>query len=81
MKSTAAAWLRNRDPQAHFDFARPDRQSYPHLCKDCQDRAVAAEAQAEADEREHREQERLRQETVEQAAVQEAGGWFSRFHT
>ncbi|WP_053125584.1 hypothetical protein [Streptomyces ambofaciens] len=28
-----------------------NRQSHPHLCENCQDRAVAAQAQAEADER------------------------------
>jgi hypothetical protein len=33
------------------------RQSHPHLCENCQDRAVAAEQQAEADERERQEQE------------------------
>ncbi|WP_240797440.1 replication-relaxation family protein [Streptomyces sp. F001] len=55
------------------------RQSHPHLCEDCQDRAVAAEQQAEADERERQEQERLRQEAEEQAAAQEAGGWLSHF--
>ncbi|WP_208636938.1 hypothetical protein [Streptomyces swartbergensis] len=55
------------------------RQSHPHLCEDCQDRAVAAEQQAEADERERQEQERLRQEEEEQAAAQNAGGWLSRF--
>lgn len=38
------------------------RQSHPHLCEDCQDRAVAAEQRGEADERERQEQERLRQE-------------------
>ncbi|MEU6444810.1 replication-relaxation family protein [Streptomyces sp. NPDC047046] len=57
------------------------RQSHPHLCEDCQDRAVAAEVQAEADERERQEQERLRQEAEEQAAAQKAGGWLSRFRT
>ncbi|MFF9453572.1 replication-relaxation family protein [Streptomyces flaveolus] len=57
------------------------RQSHPHLCEDCQDRAVAAEQQADADERERQEQERLRQEAEEQAAAQKAGGWLSRFRT
>ncbi|MFG2577250.1 hypothetical protein [Streptomyces sp. NPDC048481] len=38
------------------------RQSHPHLCEDCQDRAVSAEQQTEADERERQEQERLRRE-------------------
>ncbi|MER7497975.1 replication-relaxation family protein [Streptomyces pharetrae] len=57
------------------------RQSHPHLCEDCQDRAVAAEQQAEADERERQEQERLRQEAEEQAAAQKVGGWLSRFRT
>ncbi|MFF4044676.1 hypothetical protein [Streptomyces sp. NPDC001816] len=49
-------------------------QSHPHLCEDCQSRAVAAQQQAEADERE-------RQEAEEQAAGQKAGGWLSRFRT
>ncbi|MFC8247554.1 replication-relaxation family protein [Streptomyces chartreusis] len=57
------------------------RQSHPHLCEDCQDRAVAAEQQAEADERERQEQERPRQEAEEQATAQKAGGWLSRFRT
>ncbi|MEV0982657.1 replication-relaxation family protein [Streptomyces sp. NPDC049915] len=57
------------------------RPSHPHLCENCQDRAVAAEQQAEADERERQEQERLRQEAEEQAAAQKAGGWLSRFRT
>ncbi|MFE2302435.1 hypothetical protein ACFXAW_30070 [Streptomyces sp. NPDC059445] len=56
-------------------------QSHPHLCEDCQDRAVEALAQAEADEREHQEQERPRLEAEKQAAAQKAGGWFSRFRT
>jgi hypothetical protein len=57
------------------------RQSHPHLCENCQDQAVAAEQQAEAHERERQELERLRQEAKEQAAVQKAGGWLSRFRT
>ncbi|GHE13819.1 hypothetical protein GCM10010339_82220 [Streptomyces alanosinicus] len=57
------------------------RQSHPHLCENCQDRAVEAEQQAEADERERQEQERLRQEAEEQPAAQKAGGWLSRFRT
>src|SRR4051794_34499139 len=43
----------------------PRRQpcaSQPHLCDDCQSRAVAAQPQAEADEHERQEQERRRQE-------------------
>ncbi|MFF7904023.1 MULTISPECIES: hypothetical protein [unclassified Streptomyces] len=58
-----------------------ERESHPHQCEDCQDRAVAAEQQAEAAERERQEQERLRQEAEEQAAAQKAGGWFFRFRT
>ncbi|MFD4970950.1 hypothetical protein [Streptomyces sp. NPDC058424] len=46
--------------------------SHPHLCKDCESRAVAAEQQAEADERERQEQE------AEQVA-QKRGGWLSHF--
>jgi hypothetical protein len=46
----------------------------PHLCEDCQSRAVAAQQQAEADERE-------RQEAEEEAAAQKGGGWLSRFRT
>ncbi|MFD9601828.1 hypothetical protein [Streptomyces sp. NPDC059970] len=61
------------------------RQSHPHLCEDCQTRAVTAEQQAEARaeefERQEREQERLRQEAEGRAAAQKAGGWFSRFRT
>lgn len=56
-------------------------QAHPHLCEDCQGRAVAAEQQAEADERERQEQERLRQEAEEQAAAQKAGGWLGRWRT
>ncbi|MEW5659844.1 replication-relaxation family protein [Streptomyces cinereoruber] len=56
-----------------------ERESHPHLCEDCQGRAVAAAARAEADERERQEQERLRREAEEQAAAQKAGGWLSRF--
>ncbi|MFD5110440.1 hypothetical protein [Streptomyces cinereoruber] len=58
-----------------------EREPHPHLCEDCQGRAVAAEQQAEADEREHQEQERLRREAEEQAAAHKAGGWLSRFRT
>ncbi|MFD7206281.1 hypothetical protein [Streptomyces sp. NPDC059893] len=54
--------------------------SHPHLCEDCQSRAVAVEQQAEADERDRQEQERLRQEQEAEAA-QKAGGWLSRFRT
>ncbi|WP_406841888.1 replication-relaxation family protein (plasmid) [Streptomyces sp. AHU1] len=61
----------------HRDWS--SHQSHPHLCEDCQDRAIAAEQRAEADEREHQEQERLRLEAEEQTAAQKAGGWFSRF--
>lgn len=57
------------------------RQSHPHLCEDCQSRAVAAQQQAEADERERQEQERLGQEAEEQAATQKTGSWLSRFRT
>ncbi|MFE3409216.1 replication-relaxation family protein [Streptomyces mirabilis] len=56
------------------------RESHPHLCEDCQSRAVAAQ-QAEADERERQEQERLRQEQEAEQAAQKSGGWFSRFRT
>ncbi|WRZ96467.1 replication-relaxation family protein (plasmid) [Streptomyces sp. NBC_01007] len=62
------------------DWSQP-RESHPHLCEDCQDRAIAAQAQAEADECERQEQEGLRQEAEEQAAAQKAGGWLSRFRT
>ncbi|MFF4542469.1 replication-relaxation family protein [Streptomyces aureus] len=55
--------------------------SHPHLCEDCQDRAVTAEQRAEADERERQEQERLCLEAKDQAAAQKAGGWLSRFRT
>ncbi|MGW1068914.1 hypothetical protein ACWD4F_30890 [Streptomyces aureus] len=55
--------------------------SHPHLCEDCQDRAVTAEQRAEADKRERQEQERLRLEAKDQAAAQKAGGWLSRFRT
>ncbi|MFF4542477.1 hypothetical protein [Streptomyces aureus] len=54
-------------------------QSHPHLCEDCQDRAVTVEQLAEADERERQEQERLREQAEEEASVQKAGGWRSRF--
>ncbi|MET8955388.1 hypothetical protein ACWEO4_33725 [Streptomyces sp. NPDC004393] len=57
------------------------RQSHPHLCEESQDRAVAVQQQAEADEPERQELERLRQEAEEQAAAQKAGGWLSRFRT
>ncbi|WP_411076088.1 hypothetical protein [Streptomyces sp. cmx-4-7] len=56
-------------------------ESHPRLCEDCQDRAVAAAARAEADERGHQEQERLRQEAEEQAAAHKAGGWLSCFRS
>ncbi|MEU1406802.1 replication-relaxation family protein [Streptomyces sp. NPDC005728] len=62
------------------DWGQP-RESHPHLCGDCQSRAVAAQQQAEADERERQAQERLRQEAEEQAAAQKADGWLSRFRT
>ncbi|MFB6717659.1 MULTISPECIES: hypothetical protein [unclassified Streptomyces] len=55
------------------------RESHPHLCEDCQDRAIAARKQAEADEHERQEQERLRKQVEEEAAPQKAGGWRSRF--
>jgi hypothetical protein len=38
------------------------RESHPHLCEECQSRAVAAQQQTVADERERQEQERRRQE-------------------
>ncbi|MFE5095947.1 replication-relaxation family protein [Streptomyces sp. NPDC056638] len=60
------------------DWDRP-RESHPHLCEDCQDRAIAARKQAEADEHERQEQERLRKQVEEEAAPQKAGGWRSRF--
>ncbi|MET7543582.1 replication-relaxation family protein [Streptomyces sp. NPDC005507] len=56
-------------------------ESHPHLCEDCQSRAVAVEQQAEADERDRQEQERLRQEQEAEQAAQKAGGWLSRFRT
>ncbi|MGW4995741.1 replication-relaxation family protein [Streptomyces mirabilis] len=62
------------------DWGQP-RESHPHLCEDCQSRAVVARRQAEADERERQEQEHLRQEAEEQAAAQKAGGWLGRFRT
>lgn len=62
------------------DWSQP-RESYPHLCEDCQNQAVTAQQQAEADQRECQEQERLRQEAEEQAAEQKASGWLSRFRT
>ncbi|MEU5757017.1 replication-relaxation family protein [Streptomyces sp. NPDC047829] len=58
-----------------------ERESHPHLCENCQHRAVAAEQQAEAEERERQEQERLRRQAEELAAAQKAGGWLSRFRT
>ncbi|WP_326778959.1 hypothetical protein [Streptomyces sp. NBC_01445] len=54
---------------------------HPHLCEDCQSRAVAVEQQAEADERDRQEKERLRQEQEAEQAAQKAGGWLSRFRT
>ncbi|MGW5115232.1 replication-relaxation family protein [Streptomyces noursei] len=39
-----------------------DQEPHPHLCEDCQDRAVEADQQAEADKRKRQEQERLHQE-------------------
>ncbi|MEU9546762.1 replication-relaxation family protein [Streptomyces mirabilis] len=62
------------------DWGQP-RESHPHLCEDCQNQAVAARRQAEADERERQEQEHLRQESEEQAAAQKAGGWLGRWRT
>lgn len=62
------------------DWIQP-RESHPHLCEDCQDRAVAAAKQADADERERQEQECLRQEQEAEQAAQKAGGWLSRFRT
>ncbi|MGW6362181.1 replication-relaxation family protein [Streptomyces sp. NPDC055092] len=55
--------------------------SHPHLCEDCQSRAVAVEQQAEADERDRLEQGRLRQEQEAEQAAQKTGGWLSRFRT
>ncbi|MGW6145478.1 hypothetical protein [Streptomyces sp. NPDC055140] len=55
--------------------------SHPHLCGDCQGRAVAVERQAEADERDRQEQERLRRELEQGQDVPEADGWLSRFRT
>ncbi|MFF3578057.1 hypothetical protein [Streptomyces mirabilis] len=57
------------------------RESHPHLCDDCQSRAVAAEKQAEADERERQEQERLRQETEAEQAARKASGWLGRWRS
>ncbi|MGC4987415.1 replication-relaxation family protein [Streptomyces sp. DT193] len=57
------------------------RQSHPHLCENCQDRAVAAQAQAEADEREHQEQEHPREHQEAEEAAQRTGGWLSRFRS
>lgn len=56
------------------------RQSHPHLCEDCQERAVAAEQQADADDREQ-EQEHLRQEREAEQAARKAGGWLGRWRT
>ncbi|MFC8870195.1 hypothetical protein ACFUAC_21525 [Streptomyces sp. NPDC057148] len=56
-----------------------EREPHPHLCETCQDRAVAAEQQAEADECERQEQERLRQEAEEHGPGQMTKGWFSLF--
>jgi len=61
-------------------WSRP-RESHSHLCEACQDRAVTAQAQAEADERERREQERRRQEAEEPDAARKAGGRLSRLRT
>ncbi|MFE2536687.1 hypothetical protein [Streptomyces sp. NPDC059371] len=49
------------------------REPHPHLCEDCQDRAIAAQKQAEADEHERQEQERLREQAEEEAPAQKAG--------
>ncbi|MET8102887.1 replication-relaxation family protein [Streptomyces sp. NPDC005236] len=57
------------------------RESHPHLCEDCQDRAVAARQRAEADERGRQEQEHLREQAEEEVAPQKAGGWRFRFRT
>ncbi|MFB7635570.1 hypothetical protein ACFC0M_32095 [Streptomyces sp. NPDC056149] len=59
---------------------RQPRESHPHLCEDCQSRAVVAEQQAGAAERERQESERQRQEAEAEQAVRKAG-WFSRFRT
>ncbi|MCX4649228.1 replication-relaxation family protein [Streptomyces sp. NBC_01446] len=55
-------------------------ESHPHLCEDCQSRAVVVEQQAEADERDRQEQEQEQEQEAERAA-QKAGGWLSRFRT
>jgi len=57
------------------------RPSHPHLCEDCQSRAVAARKRAEADERERLEQERLRLEQEAEQAERKAGGWLGRWRT
>ncbi|MGP3992054.1 replication-relaxation family protein [Streptomyces sp. 3N207] len=60
------------------DWSQPP-ESHPHLCEDCQHRAVAAEQQAQADACERKEQERLRKEQEAAQAARKAGGWLSRF--
>ncbi|MGW2050826.1 replication-relaxation family protein [Streptomyces sp. NPDC001858] len=56
-------------------------QSHPHLCENCQGRAVAAVRRAEADERERQDQERLRLEAEAEQAARKAGGWLGRWRT
>lgn len=62
------------------DWGR-SRESHPHLCEECQSRAVAAGKQAEADECERQEQERFRQEAEAEQAARKAGGWLGRWRT
>ncbi|MFF4542473.1 replication-relaxation family protein [Streptomyces aureus] len=77
-KFTYARWEAVESPHPRWGSG----PSHPHLCEVCQNRAVAAQERAEADERERQEeQERLRLEAEEQAAAQKARGWFSRFRT
>ncbi|MFF0630245.1 replication-relaxation family protein [Streptomyces sp. NPDC004296] len=58
-----------------------DQEPHPHLCEDCQSRAVEADQQAEADNRKRQEQEQLRQEQEAERAANKSRGWLSRFRT
>ncbi|GAA3135719.1 hypothetical protein GCM10010521_22190 [Streptomyces rameus] len=51
------------------------RETHPHLCDDCKQRAITAERQAEQPQPEHREKD---QAAPEQKAD---GAWLSRFRT
>lgn len=48
------------------------RETHPHLCDDCKQRAITAERQAEYTEHEHQEQDQVVPE-------QKADGWLSGF--